>query len=168
MTLRLILTRHAKSSWSSPMMDDHARPLNKRGRRAAADVGKWLAGKGYLPDAALVSTAERTRETWQIAAQAMGSAVQPRFVDALYHAGPERMLAVLKGAGGQSVMLIAHNPGISWFAETIAHSAPADPRFAQYPTAATTVFDFAAERWRDVSWGTGTVVDLVFPRDLET
>jgi phosphohistidine phosphatase len=43
MTKRLILTRHAKSAWDDPLMADHDRPLNERGKAAAADLGQWLA-----------------------------------------------------------------------------------------------------------------------------
>ena len=70
MTLRLILTRHAKSSWASPTMDDHARPLNRRGESSAKAIGAWLAAQGYVPELALVSSATRTRETWALIAEA--------------------------------------------------------------------------------------------------
>ncbi len=40
---RLILTRHAKSSWDDPMTPDHDRPLNDRGKAAAADLGSTAA-----------------------------------------------------------------------------------------------------------------------------
>ncbi len=43
MTLRLILIRHAKSSWSDPFADDHARVLNARGQDSAKAVGEWMA-----------------------------------------------------------------------------------------------------------------------------
>ena len=33
---QLLLLRHAKSAWDDPALADHARPLNGRGRRAAA------------------------------------------------------------------------------------------------------------------------------------
>ena len=46
---RLILTRHAKSSWDDPLTPDHDRPLNERGKAAAADLGTWLASRGYAP-----------------------------------------------------------------------------------------------------------------------
>ena len=68
MTLRLILMRHAKSSWDSPGLDDHERPLNGRGCRSAKAIGAWLNDHGYLPDLVLSSDAERTRETWGIVA----------------------------------------------------------------------------------------------------
>ena len=72
MSLRLILTRHAKSSWDSPVAGDHARPLNERGRKSAKAIGQWLSGKGYEPVLVLSSDAERTRETWALMAPALG------------------------------------------------------------------------------------------------
>ena len=40
MITRLILMRHAKSSWKYHDLSDHERPLNKRGRKAAVKVAK--------------------------------------------------------------------------------------------------------------------------------
>ncbi|MBL4558811.1 MAG: histidine phosphatase family protein [Rhodobacteraceae bacterium] len=56
--------RHAKSDWGDPTRADHDRPLNRRGRRAAPLIGRWLAAQGAIPDAVLTSSARRTRETW--------------------------------------------------------------------------------------------------------
>src|ERR1700710_274986 len=60
---RLILLRHAKSDRPAGVAD-RERPLNDRGRRAAAAVGAHLAREGFRPDLDLVSAAARTRETW--------------------------------------------------------------------------------------------------------
>ena len=38
----LHLLRHAKSSWKDPGLDDHDRPLSKRGRQAAKIMAKYL------------------------------------------------------------------------------------------------------------------------------
>jgi len=61
---RLILTRHAKSSWDDPLTPDHDRPLNDRGKAAAADLGQWLASRDYVPGEVLCSDALRTRKTF--------------------------------------------------------------------------------------------------------
>ncbi|MBA3323860.1 MAG: histidine phosphatase family protein, partial [Rhodobacteraceae bacterium] len=61
---RLILMRHAKSSWADPEQPDFERPLNSLGKRGAAAVGAWLAERGIVPQAALVSASVRTQETW--------------------------------------------------------------------------------------------------------
>jgi phosphohistidine phosphatase len=166
MTLRLILTRHAKSSWSDPMTDDHERPLNNRGRASARAIGAWLAERGYLPDEALVSSAARTRETWDLVAGAFDAAPEPVIRPDLYHAEPEAMLAALREAKGRVVMMVAHNPGMAYFAQGIVDVAPPDVRFARYPTAATTVVDFDLDDWDGLVWRAGRVVDLVFARDL--
>ncbi|SMH49694.1 histidine phosphatase family protein [Maritimibacter sp. HL-12] len=166
MTLRLILTRHAKSSWSDPIIDDHDRPLNNRGRAAARAIGGWLAARGHVPDAALVSSAARTRETWEHVAEAFDAAPSPSIRPDLYQAEPAAMLATLREATGKLVMLVAHNPGTAYFAQGIVETPPPDARFARYPTGATTVIDFDADDWGRVDWRSGRIVDLVFPRDL--
>ena len=166
MTLRLILTRHAKSSWASPTMDDHARPLNRRGESSAKAIGAWLAAEGYVPELALVSSATRTRETWALIAEAFDPVPEARFVDALYHAEPNTLLQQLHAAEAQSVMMIAHNPGIAFFAQGLVAALPGDARFERYPTGATAVIDFDAPDWASVTWNTGTVAGLAFPRDL--
>ena len=63
MAKRLLVTRHAKSSWKSGEDSDHARPLNKRGRRDAPRVAAHLVGLGWVPEQVLSSDSQRTRET---------------------------------------------------------------------------------------------------------
>ena len=166
MTLRLILTRHAKSSWDDPLMSDHDRPLNERGKTAAADLGNWLASRGYVPDQVLCSDALRTRKTWSGIAPALPGTPILDLKPALYHAGPDVMLAVLRHATGKTVMMIGHNPGIAEFAHRIVARAPLNPDFQRYPTGATLVVDFAADSWADVAWSMGSVDDFIIPREL--
>jgi len=165
---RLIVMRHGKSSWADPGQLDHDRPLNKRGRRSATLVGRWLADNGYLPDRALVSTSLRTRETWDGVAAAVRSA-PAEFVQALYHASPEAMLAVIRrdGAGAERLLVLGHQPGIGAFAAALLADPPSDADFHRYPTGATAIIDLGAERWSDAAWGAGRLADFVIPRALE-
>ena len=166
MTLRLILTRHAKSSWADPSADDHRRPLNARGEESARAIGAWLAERAYVPHQALVSSSQRTRQTWGLISSAFDSAPDASFLDALYHSEPETLMERLRGAEGSTVMMIAHNPGIAYFAQGLVDVQPSDSRFERYPTAATSVIDFEAPDWSAVTWNAGTITDLVFVRDL--
>jgi phosphohistidine phosphatase len=163
---RLILTRHAKSSWDDPLTPDHDRPLNDRGKAAAADLGQWLASRGYVPDEVLCSDALRTRKTWSGIAPALPGTPVLELKPALYHAGPDVMLAVLRHAKGDTVMMIGHNPGIAEFAGRLVAKAVPNPDFARYPTGATLVVDFLADDWPDVAFGQGAVVDFVIPREI--
>ena len=165
---RLILTRHAKSAWDDPAMTDHDRPLNERGQAAAADLGQWLASRGYVPDEVFCSDAERTRKTWSGIAPALPGTPILELKPALYHAGADVMLAVLRHGKGDTVMMIGHNPGIADFAARLVAHAPINPEFARYPTGATLVVDFIADTWADVTYGTGATVDFVIPREMDS
>ncbi len=162
MSLRLTLVRHAKSSWDG-QEKDHDRPLNGRGRHAADVLGKWLAGR--MPDTVLCSDAARARETWERIAAA-GDGPDAQLVPRLYHADPDTILSVLRTAAGQHVCIVGHNPGLAGFAERIVARPPDHPRFADYPTGATTVMTFPAESWTQVGWHSGEVEGFVVPREL--
>lgn len=163
MTLRLILTRHAKSSWDDPLQEDHDRVLNERGRQAAPAIGAWLQEHGYLPDEVFCSTAARTRETLT----RLGlPEVETDFVRRLYHASSDTMMDVLKSATGETVLMIGHNPGIADFAERLVAHAPAHPQFTRYPTCATLVAEFPENEWRAVRFHTARAIDFIVPRDL--
>lgn len=166
MTKRLILTRHAKSNWDDPLVPDHDRPLNERGKVAAADLGEWLASRGYIPDEVLCSDALRTRKTWSGIAPALPGTVIVQLKPALYHASADVMLAVLRHATADTVMIIGHNPGIAEFAARLVTRAPLNPEFPRYPTGATLVADFPAQSWADAAYGTAVPLDFIVPREL--
>lgn len=163
---RLILTRHAKSSWDDPLTPDHDRPLNDRGQAAAADLGQWLASRGHVPGEVLCSDALRTRKTFSGIAPALPGTPVLELKPALYHAGPDVMMAVLRHASADTVMMIGHNPGIAEFAARLVAHPPANGEFARYPTGATLVVDFDVDGWSDVTFGSGVTVDFVVPREI--
>ena len=162
MTRRLILMRHAKSSWDDPMLSDHARALNGRGRRSAKTLGHWLRKHDYLPDEVLCSSSTRTRETLD----RLTLDAPTRFLDCLYHASPATMFKELSRAKGACVLMLGHNPGIAGFAEDLVSHAPDHPRFVDYPTCATLVVDFDVNDWSDMTPASGAPLAFVIPREL--
>ncbi len=148
-------------------MADHDRPLNDRGKAAAADLGQWLASRGYVPGEVFCSDALRTRKTWSGIAPALPGSPVLELKPALYHAGADVMLAVLKHGTADTVMMIGHNPGIAEFAARLLASVPLNPEFQRYPTGATTVIDFTATNWADIQFGGGACVDFVIPREID-
>lgn len=166
MTLRLIIIRHAKSDWSDPTLEDHDRILNDRGRRSADAIGDWLAANGCAPDHALCSTAARTVETLDRIAARLSARPVIAYRRRLYHADPRTILDAVRGGEGRALVLIGHNPGIGSFAGAMAQKVPAHPDFHRYPTAATTILEFAEGGWQDVQPGTGQTLGFTVPRDL--
>lgn len=162
---RLILMRHAKSSWADPGQADLDRPLNERGRRNAAAIGGWLRARNYVPDQALISTAARTRETWAGVAPSPG-ACPAHFLPGLYHADPAQMLAALREATGATVLMLGHQPGIGALAARLVRTPPNDPEFERFPTAATAILDFAIADWSAAGWNGADLTDFTVPRAL--
>lgn len=164
--LTLILMRHAKSSWADRGQADFDRPLNGRGRRAAAAIGDWLVAGGHVPDIALVSAAARTRETW--ARLGIGFADVPAsFRAEIYHAGPETLLRALRTApDARRILLLGHQPGIGEAALRLLADPPDDPAYLRYPTTATAVITFEAATWSEVHWGDGRLDAFVTPAAL--
>ncbi|MEJ6509657.1 MAG: histidine phosphatase family protein [Octadecabacter sp.] len=159
---RLILIRHAKSSWDDPFGDDHARTINTRGREAAAAIGKWLVANGYQPDLVLISDAVRAVETSELVLAALDPNTTTKYKPSLYHASPDTILDIVQREDAKCIAVIAHNPGIGMLAFGLAAQAPDHRRFDDYPTCATTVLDFSCAIDREL----GHVVDFVVPRDL--
>ena len=163
MTRTLILMRHAKSSWSNLSLPDHDRPLNKRGRRAAATMGDWLRSQALgEPDEVLVSTSTRTLETLA----GLGVVADTRRLRTLYHAEAEAMFDTLSGATGATVLMLGHNPAIANFAHRLVADAPNHARFCDYPTCATLVVRFDINGWGNLRWRSGTPIRFVVVREL--
>ncbi len=164
---RLILIRHAKSSWSSGASGDKTRPLNERGHAAAAKIGGWLKTQGFAPDQVRASNATRCAQTWEGISQALGTTPDVQFTDALYLAGPETMLANLQTASSDTVLMLGHMPGIGAFARDLRRDPPpAHEVFRKYPTGAVTVLEFKTDSWADVQMGTGKFTAYTTPRSL--
>ena len=135
MTVRLILIRHAKSSWDKPV-SDHDRKLNNRGRASAAAMGNWLRENDYAPEEALISTAKRTREAFS------GLKIAPKrmkFVNTLYHSSVRELMSALKSSTEKTVLIISHNQTCAAFAEMMTEIPPKHERFRDFPTCATWV-----------------------------
>ena len=164
---RLILIRHAKSSWSEPFGADHDRPLNDRGQEACPRIGGWLRDKGYVPDHILCSTAARCVETCERISKVANWTTEPEYSKAIYHAGIVQLIGLIQKVDGDVLAVFGHNPGIGALAEDLSSGpSPEHPKFFQYPAGAVTVLDFDIDDWALIQSDTGTIQDFVVPRDL--
>jgi phosphohistidine phosphatase len=159
----LLVLRHAKSSWNDPALDDHERPLNKRGRRDAPRMGELVREYGLIPDVVISSDAVRARLTAEAVAEAARYAGEILLAPQLYMAGPADILSLLptvrKNAG--TVMIVGHNPGLEKLVEQLTGERQ------DLPTAALAQISLRIDRWRDLKPSTrGTLVGLWRPEEL--
>lgn len=160
----IYLMRHAKSSWKEPL-PDHERPLNKRGKKAAKRMGRYLAEQGIHPDLILSSDAVRARETARRVAKAMDFPPEKiEVVPELYEAGVSEILSVIRRTdpGTSTLLLIAHNPGVSEAA--VALSGRTD--YAWLPTAAIVGVEFDVADWKKIGEKRGRTVFYAAPKTI--
>jgi len=142
---RLVVMRHAKAEAVAP--SDHQRSLTSRGHRDAAEAGHWARAAGVLPDHAFVSTAARAHETWESFAAAAELDVRPDLDSALYSAGPDTAMAVLRTApaDASTVMIVGHNPTMAHLVHLLDDGSADPEAFAEvsagFPTSAVAVLE---------------------------
>ncbi|WP_264713040.1 SixA phosphatase family protein [Limobrevibacterium gyesilva] len=165
--------RHAKSSWDDPKLSDHARPLNARGRKAAAAMRHAMRDLGLAPDIVLVSSARRTLQTLE-ALEPWEDTPLIEPMDSLYLATAPQMLVVLRRVAetARSVLLVGHNPGLHELAMTLVgpHAMTQANDLTRhlakgYPTGALAEFAVAGP-WSGLSEGSGRLLRFLCPRDL--
>jgi phosphohistidine phosphatase len=144
---RLILMRHAKTERAAASGLDRDRALTERGREDALLMGRTLFEKGLRPDLALISTATRTRQTWDLLQEAFGD-VEVRLEPALYNASSDTLRRHVEAAEEEAgcLLVLAHNPGVHMLAhqyllESAASPSVMDRMAAGFPTAAAAVFE---------------------------
>ncbi|MBV8401943.1 MAG: histidine phosphatase family protein [Acetobacteraceae bacterium] len=170
---QLLLLRHAKSSWDDPKLSDHERPLNARGRKAAAAIRVAMRELGLAPDIVLVSPALRTMQTLEILEPWDETPlIEP--MDSLYLATAPQTLKLLQAVAetARSVLVIGHNPGMHELAmllvgEQALRSAnePARRLAKGYPTASLAEFSVPGP-WCRLDTGRARLVRFLAPKDL--
>ena len=140
----LSILRHAKSSWNDPSIDDHDRPLSKRGLRDAPRMGALLREQGLVPETILSSTARRARDTALAVASAAGFPDEVRFTRELYHAIPETFLEALRELPDTAghALVVGHNPTLEELLAVLVGEEHV------MPTAALAVVELPIESWR--------------------
>jgi len=160
---QLLVLRHAKSSWKRADLEDHDRPLNKRGKRDAPRMGRVLRGQDLLPQLAISSTAERARVTLERLLDAAGAACEVRVTPDLYLAGPREIVDQLRQLPNryERVMVVGHNPGL----EELIHEMTGEA--VTLPTAALALIDCKCRQWSDLKLkGGAALVQVWKPKDL--
>ena len=106
--------RHAKSSWDFPDLDDHDRPLNKRGVNSAKLICEFFIKKKLKFDLVYCSSSKRTIQTLNILSEKISfkKIIKKK---ALYHASEDEIIHILKQTvdNYKTLLLINHEPSIS-------------------------------------------------------
>jgi len=166
---QLLLLRHAKSSWDDPKLPDHSRPLNARGKYAAANAGRLLRHMQLTPDRVLVSSARRTLQTLE-QLEPWEGAPRVEIVDGLYLAPARVILDLLHHVPPETerLLVVGHNPGLHELGLLLADAeeGPEQQKLHEgFPTSAIAWFSFPAP-WAELSEGHATLTRFLVPTDV--
>jgi phosphohistidine phosphatase len=167
---RLMLLRHAKSAWPDGI-DDLERPLAERGRDACSLMGRYMADEALVADLAVVSTARRARESWELMRPAFARDIVEQDEPRIYEASAGTILDVVRETGPDvhTLLLVGHNPGLHELAlKLIRKGSPSDLSRLQRkcPTAGLVVIDLKIRRWSEASETLGQLERFQTPKSV--
>jgi len=110
----LLILRHGKAAAPEEGGNDAARPLTRRGKREAEQMGQLLRDENLVPDRILASSARRASATARKAAAVAGFRGSIDELDELYLAEPEAYITAVRryAPEAERVLLVGHNPGL--------------------------------------------------------
>ena len=160
---RLLLMRHAKSSWSDVSLSDHDRPLNSRGKADAPRMGEHLRSTGIIPEVILCSTAKRAKQTAKYVQMECPVDGGVFYIASLYHGGPEEFIEALEDLSEsvETAMIIGHNPGMEYSLEEFCGINEV------LPTAAVAYIQFQCLTWKEIGiTDSGKLINLWRPKEI--
>jgi phosphohistidine phosphatase len=167
---RLMLLRHSKTERAESGQRDRDRKLVKRGRSDAETIAGYMAHHDLVPDLALVSSARRTQETWELIANGFRKAPPHLDEERIYNASTDALMTLIgKTRGAQSLLIVGHNPGLH---EVVLHLVAAGDiamreRLAEkLPTSGLVIIDFAFDAWSKLHPQSGRLEHFITPRLL--
>ena len=152
--------RHGKSSWDSPALYDHDRPLKQRGLDDAHLIARELKQLQVRPDLVCSSSSIRTRQTSEIFLEYLDVKLVDYYFE-LYHAGMHEILKFASKLDDKfnCVLFFGHNP-----AYTDLINAFSTEYIVNVPTCGAFQIDFSIDSWRDLDISNGVLQNRWFPK----
>ncbi len=160
----LLLMRHAKSSWKDSKQKDKDRPLSKRGKKNAIQIGELIKDRELIPELLLSSSAKRARETTELVVGASGYTSEVTYLDHLFMAEPDVILDALRLLPDttERVLVVGHNPGLESLLQILTG------QIESLPTAALACLFLPVKSWKEINKDTeASLGELWRPKDLE-
>jgi phosphohistidine phosphatase len=156
---KVIIVRHAKSSWDDFRMTDFERPLDQRGLRDAPYMAKLLKTEGLKPDVIYTSDANRAQTTANFFASEFDMEIKKKH--SLYHGAPDDYLDVIRMENDhyQTIALFGHNPGITFLTNLISPGSTHN-----IPTCGIIVAEWNSSKWGNCDWQKMKLLKIFTPK----
>jgi len=156
---KLLLIRHAKSSWKDLELDDHERPLNRRGERDSLTMARHLADQDEPLDILYSSTAIRALDFAQQISEFTYVDLVPDL--SFYTFDVDELIEILRHLpdSAERVAVIAHNPAI-----TQAVNRLAGEDIKNVPTAGIVALSSFIDTWAELDAGSFELEYFDYPK----
>lgn len=159
---KLLLIRHAKSSWKFPELDDHERPLNRRGQRDSITMSRYLLDRDEELDVIYSSTAIRALDFAQTISEFCGFTLVPDL--SFYTFSMDELIEIIRCLpdAANRVAIVAHNPAITQAVNFLSSS-----EIANIPTAGITGLRCEISDWEELSQDCAEIEYFESPKLLQ-
>ena len=167
------LFRHAKSDWHDARARDFDRPLNERGRKGAAVMGRHILEHAVPWQRIVSSPAVRAAQTIELAEAETGISIPVEWDRRIYLASSRTLADVVREQPDHTsnLLMVGHNPGLEDLIFDLVPDDGSSPLRAlveeKFPTATFAVLEIDVEHWADIDDGCARLVHLMRPRDLD-
>lgn len=161
MTKTLYLLRHARAADRLSGQKDIERELDSIGLQNSTRMGMNFSNKTLQFDMIISSPAERAKQTASLIAEQMKyNTDKIHYNDEIYEASVRTLLQVVNRFKDEwnNVLLVGHNPSISYLAEYLTRSELGD-----MTTCGVARIEFDLESWAEVSEGNGELINYEHP-----
>lgn len=162
---KLLLVRHAKSSWDESGKPDFERPLNQRGLKDAPFMADLIKKKGFDPDLIISSPAKRAMETCQFYARCFG--YNSDFIQQeqlIYSQGYREVFKLLTKIDEKinTAFLFGHNPDITYLANALTGNY-----IDNLPTCGNVGIEFDVRSWKHINEDNGRMLFFEYPKKFK-
>ena len=160
---KLILVRHAKSSWKHNVSDID-RPLKSRGIEDTVIVSSAFKPKAMVIDFVFSSPANRALTTCNLFRQYLSiTATKSKIVEELYDFEGEGVINFIKTVDDKldTIMLFGHNHAFTSILNSFG-----DKYLDNLPTSGLVVIAFNIESWKYIKHG--HTETIILPRDFKS
>lgn len=132
--------------------------------RDAVSIGHFIKKNNYSVDLVITSAALRAKSTATIISDILNPSNPIEINDALYQASARTLLQLVSDFGDEykRILLVGHNPYISYFAEHLTHAEIGDMMPASFAAIQLNV-----SGWREVTESCGSLENLVHPTMID-
>lgn len=143
---KLLIIRHAKSSWDDPDLDDHERPLNDRGERDSFTMARFLADNDENLEVIYSSTAIRALDFAHVISEFCDITLVPEL--SFYTFDEDELMEILRSLPDtlSRVAIVAHNPAVTQLVNRLT-----DADLENVPTAGIASIQCDVDEWADLT-----------------